>query len=536
MFSAVTSAFIIQFDSQLQPDSNDETAALLRVLIYKIDNTTFGNDPPTLPRWTGPPRMIVQVQAILFASLAISLLSAFLAMLGKQWLNRYESTDLRDSPIERSHSRQRKLDGIIAWYFDHVMESLPMMLQAALLLLGSALSCYLWEVDLTVASVVLSVTVFGGILYLFIIIAGAASESFPYQTPPAQICRYILRQFRLHLLPTLRSAFITTAGVISSNLYLLSQTSACCRLLPQWRLYMRRPWYSINNVIYTLMALISPPVALAFDVYLLGGTILRLLVAFRRILHHKLVGRRRMAHRLFIDTSSLRTFMPDQHTIKLDLWCVSWILQTSLDPKVHLSTFNYLVSMSTLAKFHPTLVFDCFNIFTGCININNNQVVIVRGLEQLATVSANGFFRTLHYLATMDPTSSALALLQLRYRDVFPSELDFTSLPFHSTMTKIHALAGRFGNPRDIRWHNYKMTLHEHIPFAQRMLQAAQEGYQQTQHRKVPRWILHSTLYCLSLGPVSPPSVIADCLTIIAIDLGCEIPNAAISDERCVQI
>ncbi|KAF9778946.1 hypothetical protein BJ322DRAFT_980410, partial [Thelephora terrestris] len=85
LFSAVTSAFITQVQPQLQPDSGDDTAALLRVLLYKIDNTTFGNDVPSLPQWTGPPSNIVQVQAILYASLVISLLAAFLAMLGKQW-------------------------------------------------------------------------------------------------------------------------------------------------------------------------------------------------------------------------------------------------------------------------------------------------------------------------------------------------------------------------------------------------------------------------------------------------------------------
>ena len=152
LFSAVASAFIIEVNSQLQPDPNDETAALLRVLIHKIDNTTFGNDPPALPQWTGPPHTIVQVQAILFASLSVSLFSAFLAMLGKQWLNRYASTDMRGTAIERSQNRQRKLDGVITWYFDHVMESLPLMLQVGLLLLGCALSQYLWEINITVAT------------------------------------------------------------------------------------------------------------------------------------------------------------------------------------------------------------------------------------------------------------------------------------------------------------------------------------------------------------------------------------------------
>jgi len=44
-------------------------------------------------------------------------------MLGKEWLDRYASIDVRGSTIERSHNRQRKLDGIVSWYFDRVIES-----------------------------------------------------------------------------------------------------------------------------------------------------------------------------------------------------------------------------------------------------------------------------------------------------------------------------------------------------------------------------------------------------------------------------
>ena len=71
LFSTVASAFIIDVKSQLQPDPNDETGALFRILIYETDNTTFGTNIPTLPQWSGPPNAIVQVQAILFARPAI---------------------------------------------------------------------------------------------------------------------------------------------------------------------------------------------------------------------------------------------------------------------------------------------------------------------------------------------------------------------------------------------------------------------------------------------------------------------------------
>ena len=523
MFSAVASAFIIQVDPQLQPDHGNETVALLRLLIYKIDNATFENDVPALPQWAGPPRAMVQVQAILFASLTTSLFSAFLAMLGKQWLNRYQSTDMRGSAIDRSHNRQKKLGGIVAWYFNDVMESLPLMLQASLLLFGCALSRYLWEIDVTIASVVLGVTSFGVVSYLFIVIAGAVSESCPYQTPAAHCFRHILFHLHNHLLPTLRSAPAAISVVAPYNLSRLCQNSWCCRELFDWWTQFKRPWYSVRNfgnIMFTPIFLLFLLIVLPRDVYRLVRSMVQSLVSFSREAYHHLVGRHRTT----------------QQTITMDLWCISWILQTSLDKAVHLSTLKYLASIQNLANFHPTLVFDCFNIFISCVSVGNGKVVIMRGLEQLATESADGFFRTFHHLATIDPASSLLPDIQRRYNEVFPFEVDFTDLPFYSMMSKIHTLAGRFGNPRDIQWHNYGMSVQQLISFSKRMVRVAHEGYQQTQRRKVPRWILRCALYFLSLGPASSSSVVADSLTIVAIDLGCDVPDTVASDERWVQI
>ena len=109
----MASAFILQVQSGFQPDPNEETAALLRVLIYEIDNTTFGGTVPTASQWTGPLHTVVHVRAIHFASLSASLFAVFLAMLSKQWLDRYASTDVRGSALERNQNRQRKFDGVV---------------------------------------------------------------------------------------------------------------------------------------------------------------------------------------------------------------------------------------------------------------------------------------------------------------------------------------------------------------------------------------------------------------------------------------
>ena len=173
----MTSAFIIEVNSQLQPDPNEETAGLLRVLIHKVDNTTFGNDVPSIPQWTGPPHMIVQ------------------------WLNQYALVDMRGSAIERSRNRQRELDGVVGWYFGHVIEPLPLTLQAALLLLDVTLSRYPWEIDTTIALVVPGFTSSGVLFFLFVVFAGAAYVSCPYQTPGAQILRQVPSALHLILDP-----------------------------------------------------------------------------------------------------------------------------------------------------------------------------------------------------------------------------------------------------------------------------------------------------------------------------------------------
>ena len=160
-------------------------------------NISLGHPPAdlnsVLPQWNGPDPTIVHVQSILYSSLAASLLSAFIAMLGKQWLNRYSQVEMRGSVIDRSRHRQRKMNGMVTWHFDLVMESLPLMLQAALLLLGYALSDYLFTIDNVIAGVVVAFTAFGLLFYVLIVSAATFSYNCPFQTPASLIVRYMIR-------------------------------------------------------------------------------------------------------------------------------------------------------------------------------------------------------------------------------------------------------------------------------------------------------------------------------------------------------
>ena len=521
LFSAVASAFIIDVDPQLQPNPNADTAALLRVLIYKIDNTTFGNDIPTLPQWTGPPSAMIYVQAMLFASLVASLFSAFLAMLGKQWLSRYDAADMRGSAIQRGQNRQQKLDGIVAWYFDHVIESLPLLLQFSLLLLGCALSRYLWEIDITLAAVVIGITSFATLFYLLISIAGTVSENCPYQTPGSHAIHFLrVKVGSAALVPSV-------IGMAGSTLKNASMKSRVIRTIAM-NLKCYHPWWPVGNVVPFFKDIVSgTPGAFANDCYHLRQSVIRTLVAFPTR-----VGRLvRRVYRRFYDPLPNAERRLTQKTIALELRCISWILQTSLDKAIHISTFKHLMSMPELAYFDPTLVVDCFNIFISCVNVVNCEAVTMQGLEELATVSARSLFRTFHRLSVVDPNSNVLTVLRQRYNKIFPSEdIDFTSLPFRYTMLMIHALFKRRWSPCYLKWD--RPTTEEQLPFARYMAEAAQMGYQLMEHKKVPRWILRFALFTLSLDPPSPAPVMADCLAIIATDLGCDISNTVAMGDR----
>jgi len=123
----------------------------------------------------------------------LPLAASLLAMLGRWWLDRYVQVEVRWSVIDRSRHRQRKMNGMVTWHFDLVMECLPLMLQAALLLLSYALSEYLYSINRTVASVAIGFTSFGLLFYLLIVSAATLSYNCPFQTPISLILHFLIR-------------------------------------------------------------------------------------------------------------------------------------------------------------------------------------------------------------------------------------------------------------------------------------------------------------------------------------------------------
>ena len=216
LFSAISSAFVIDIHSKLQPDPNDQTAVILRAILLTLNQSAIPNETPTVPPiQQNPTGEMVTVTGLMYASLVMSLLAAFIAMLGKQWLNRY----LRNqggSMIERCGDRQRKCDGLKKWPFHLFVESLPVMLQIALLLLVCGLCRHMWSINTTVAGVLITFTALGVLFYIGIVIAGTSSYKCPFQTPLSLVLRSLWKRIGPHVTAVLLPIISTGRSLYKS--------------------------------------------------------------------------------------------------------------------------------------------------------------------------------------------------------------------------------------------------------------------------------------------------------------------------------
>jgi len=91
--------------------------------------------------------------------------------------------------IERCGDRQHKRDGLKKWPFHMFIESLPLMLQTALLLLACGLCLHMASINTSVATLLITLTVLGVLFYLGIVVAGTSSYDCPFQTPVSNVLR-----------------------------------------------------------------------------------------------------------------------------------------------------------------------------------------------------------------------------------------------------------------------------------------------------------------------------------------------------------
>ena len=482
MFSAVASAFIIDVESQLQPDFTQSSYTMLTI----IANISLGHPPAdlnsVLPQWNGPDPTIVHVEAILYASLAASLLAAFIAMLGKQWLNRYTQAEMRGSVIDRSRHRQRKMNGMVTWHFDLVMESLPLMLQAALLLLGYALSNYLFTIDNVVAGVVIGFTAFGLLFYLLINSAATLSYNCPFQTPISLVIRFMIRFDDDHK-----------------------------KYLKRFRKWFRRTFARKKQPRPKSVGPFHLGSFNTFDASTIGEHI-----------------------ELAMADADLQAPLFNKETdwqgYVLDSNCVAWLFEMSMDADVMLAIMKFIPEVVWHAGIQTTPLERVYDTVFECFDRSSGRPVVIPKLRNKAYLSAKALLHLAIQRQCIGHGSDKAVFKSISTRHPI---IGFKRYEGDSDLESTLGIIDRvFGDYEDIHWQTFSFSVPHHAWMGHILLYRAWDVLRKGD--PLPDDVREYVLYSLRLEPPPPAPIVTDCLFIIGLVLGIKlhIDDLLVMDKR----
>jgi len=182
---------------------------------------------------------------------------------------------------------------------------------------------------------------------------------------------------------------------------------------------------------------------------------------------------------------------------------------------------------------NPALAVIYLNVLLGCITVNNNHVTVGPEMGQAMRVASLCLLRA---LPGVDQKLEVVNDIHQSYIGKIPPYANFDGLPSYHWISAIHALLIDRQKRHFFGWIDYKPCPQEHALFTNTLVQVAHKA--RDCWGKVPRWTLRFVLHSLALDPLPSTSVIIDCLSIIAIDMGCDIsgPRTVTINERYVYI
>jgi hypothetical protein len=194
LFAAFLSAFLLFTITQLQPNSTDISKDILLHISLQLSNSSVL--PYVEPQFIVPPN-VTAVNILLFASLALVLMDAFLAMLTKSWLRDFDR-GWRSSnvPEQRARTREMRFQGMERWKLAEVVTLLPLLIQASLVLFQVALLILLFNLHRPTAYSTLVVFAAGVCFYLFTTLVSTFDANAPFTSPLSRALQALLPQFR----------------------------------------------------------------------------------------------------------------------------------------------------------------------------------------------------------------------------------------------------------------------------------------------------------------------------------------------------
>ncbi|KAF8334112.1 uncharacterized protein EI90DRAFT_3051077 [Cantharellus anzutake] len=192
LFAAILSAFLIESSKDLKADA---TVDLLAQIAMLLANGTSGGVDSQVGIARGrfrPTSTTITVNRLWYISLALTLGSAVVLMLAKQWLEEYKTPEMSSKSLDQDLLKEIKYQaalvayqpqGLEEWTVPHILGILPIVLHTALVLFAGGLIVHLWKLDELTAKFLLVCTAIMVTGYVISMILPAIVTDCPYKTP-----------------------------------------------------------------------------------------------------------------------------------------------------------------------------------------------------------------------------------------------------------------------------------------------------------------------------------------------------------------
>ncbi|KAJ7625093.1 hypothetical protein DFH06DRAFT_1339866 [Mycena polygramma] len=198
LFSAILTAFIIESYKSLSPDPGDLTVQLLGQISQQLAASANGSvyQVTASPQFK-PTTSSLICNGLWFTSLGLSLACALIATLVQQWARDFlHKADRRSAPVDRARIFSYLYYGLKRCRMHLVVESIPLLLHASLLLFFGGLVAFLIPVDIRMTRIAAAVLAFVAGAYLTFTLLPLLYLDCPYHTPMSGMFWWIMQSFK----------------------------------------------------------------------------------------------------------------------------------------------------------------------------------------------------------------------------------------------------------------------------------------------------------------------------------------------------
>ncbi|EJD51480.1 hypothetical protein AURDEDRAFT_159211 [Auricularia subglabra TFB-10046 SS5] len=135
LFSAVTTAFIVEAQKDMKPDYSQLTFLVLNATAFQ---------QPFIPEPFVVPSSARTINSLWVASLILSLSAALIAIMGKDWIGMYASRPICNLR-QWAEMRTYRLHCVDRWHMSGVIAAAPVLLHVSLLLFVAGLALFISE-------------------------------------------------------------------------------------------------------------------------------------------------------------------------------------------------------------------------------------------------------------------------------------------------------------------------------------------------------------------------------------------------------